>query len=164
MPLPKLPKIIKFSQIQKSYHRPLLLPQQILELNAGSYKYYFIFAVDIAPTFTMGKERSCSGPLCVSVTFSDGYKDNLVLNKFHANEEDRIADEEHCNYIGHLANEPEACVAMTGCLGSEDVHFTILSGHVGESSMFKWTMDGNVEIIESSFKVRTYYFTFRFHI
>ena len=111
--------------------------------------------IDIAPTFTMDKERSCAGPLCVSVTFPDGYKDDLVLSKFHANEEDRIANAEHCNYIGHLAKEPEACVAMTGCFGSEDVHLTILSAHTPESSMFKWTKDGNVEIIESFFDVRT---------
>ena len=103
----------------------------------------------------MGKERSCSGPLCISVTFPDGYKDDLVLSKFHANEEDRIANEDHCNYIGHLAKEPEACVAMTGCFGSEDVHLTILSAHTPESSMFKWTKDGNVEIIKSFFDVRT---------
>ena len=108
----------------------------------------------------MGKERSCTGPLCVSVTFPDGYKDDLVLSKFHANEEDRIANVEHCNYIGHLAKEPEACVAMTGCFGSENVHLTILSAHAPESSMFKWTKDGNVEIIESSFKVHTYFLHF----
>ena len=108
----------------------------------------------------MGKERSCTGPLCVSVTFPDGYKDDLVLSKFHANEEDRIANVEHCNYIGHLAKEPEACVAVTGCFGSENVHLTILSAHAPESSMFKWTKDGNVEIIESSFKVHTYFLHF----
>ena len=59
-----------------------------------------------------------------------------------------MANVEHCNFIGHLENEPEACVAMTGCFGSEDVHFTILSSHATKSPMFKWTKDGNVEIIE----------------
>ena len=103
----------------------------------------------------VSKERSYNGVPSVSVVFPDGYKDTLVLSKFHANEKDRIANKEHCNYIGHLANEPEACVAMTGCLGSEDVHFTILSVHSSKSSTFKWVKNGNVEIINSSFKVHT---------
>ena len=106
----------------------------------------------IAPTFTVSKERLYDGVPSVSVVFPDGYKDTLVLSKFYANDEDRIANMEHCNYAGHLANEPEACVAMTGCFGFEDVHFTILSTHTAESSMFTLTKNGNVEII----KVCTY--------
>ena len=70
----------------------------------------------------VSKKRSNDGVPSVSVLFPDGYKDTLILSKFHANDEDRIANEEHCNYAGHLLNEPEACVAMTGCFGSEDVH------------------------------------------
>ena len=89
----------------------------------------------------------------IAIDFSDGYKDMLVLNKFHANDQDRIANKDHCNFIGHLENEPEACVAMTGCLGSEDVHFTVLSAHTSESPMFKWTKEGSVEVIERSFQV-----------
>mgnify|MGYP001387806578 FL=1 len=107
----------------------------------------------------MSKERSYDDAPIVSVAFPDGYKDTLILRKFHANDEDRIANKEHCNYIGHLANEPEACVAMTGCFELEDVHFTIMSVHAAKSSMFKWAKNGNVEIINSSFKV-IYYFMF----
>ena len=114
----------------------------------------------IAPTFTVSNKKSYDGVPSVSVVFPDGYKDTLVLSKFHANDEDRIANEEHCNYAGHLANEPEACVAMTGCFEYEDVHFTILSDHAAESSMFKWTKNGNVEIIDNSFKVYIYYLNF----
>ena len=117
------------------------------------------FAVAIPPTFMVSKKRSNDGVPSVSVVFPDGYKDTLILRKFHANDEDRIANKEHCNYIGHLANEPEACVAMTGCFELEDVHFTILSVHAAKSSMFKWAKNGNVEIISSSFKV-IYYFMF----
>ena len=117
--------------------------------------FTYTFSIDIAPTFTVSKERSYDDAPIVSVAFPDGYKDTLLLRKFHANEEDRIANKEHCNYIGHLANEPEACVAMTGCFELEDVHFTILSVHAAKSSMFKWAKNGNVEIINSSFKVHT---------
>ena len=54
---------------------------------------------------------------------------------------------DNCHYLGHLANEPEACVAVTGCIGSEDVDFTILSAHSTRSSMFKWTKEGLVEVV-----------------
>ena len=93
-------------------------------------------------------ERSANGAPSVSVTFPDGYQDNLVLSRFDANDEDRMASVEHCNFIGHLENEPEACVAMTGCVGSQDVQFTILSKHAPKSSTFKWTKDGNVELMK----------------
>ena len=107
------------------------------------------------PRFTLLQDRSANRAPSVSIIFPDGYTDTLILEQYHANEEDRIPNVEHCNYIGHLAKEPEACVAMTGCFGSENVHLTILSAHAPESSMFQWTKDGNVEIIESFFDVRT---------
>merc|ERR1712088_634146 len=96
----------------------------------------------------MVEERSSDRLPFVSVTFPDGYQDNLVLSRFDANDEDRMANNEHCNYIGHLENEPEACVAMTGCSGSEDVHLTIISKHMQRSSMFTWKKDGSVEVID----------------
>ena len=105
---------------------------------------------------TLLEERSFNGAPRIAIDFPDGYKDMLVLNKFHANNQDRIANKDHCNFIGHLENEPEACVAMTGCLGSEDVHFTVLSAHASEFSMFKWTKDGSVEVIGKSFKVNIF--------
>ena len=99
-------------------------------------------------TVTLLEERSLNEIPRIAIEFPDGYKDMLVLDKFHANDQDRIANEDHCNYIGHLENESEACVAMTGCLGSEDVHFTVLSAHASESSRFIWTKEGSVEILE----------------
>ena len=57
--------------------------------------------------------------------------------------------EENCHFIGHLENEKEACVAMTGCLGRENVEFTIKSKHATNSAMFLWTKEGNVEVIEN---------------
>ena len=58
-----------------------------------------------------------------------------------------IPNVEQCVYFGHLANEPEACVAMTGCPGSEDVEFTILSTHNEVSHTFQWTKEGDVQIL-----------------
>ena len=108
---------------------------------------------EITPKFNLEEERSANGAPSVSIAFPDGYKDTLVLSRYYANEEERMDRVKACHYIGHLANEPEACVAMTGCVGSEDVEFTIMSTHATESPMFKWTKEGTVEIIESPFKV-----------
>ena len=69
----------------------------------------------------------------------------MVLEKFYGNDEDKKAKLDWCHYIGHLENEHTACVAMTGCVGSQDVQFTILSKHSPKSSTFKWTKDGNIE-------------------
>jgi len=101
------------------------------------------------PTFTLLDSRS-DAPIPIPnifVTFPDGYSDNLVLNRFYSENE---AD--GCHFLGHLENEQEACVAMTGCIGSEDVEFTIMSEHAPETSLFKWKIDGDVEVIEHPFK------------
>ena len=67
------------------------------------------------------EERSKDSSPNVLVTFPDGYTDRLVLRKHFFNEKDRMEDESHCNYLGHLAKETDACVAMTGCLGAVHV-------------------------------------------
>ena len=100
------------------------------------------------PRFTLVQDRSANGAPSVLIVFPDGYKDTLILKQYYANEEERMARSEACHYIGHLANEHKACVAMTGCVGSQDVQFTILSKHAPKSSTFKWTKDGNVEIMK----------------
>ena len=103
--------------------------------------------------FTLLEERSANGAPTVTVQFPDGYTDTLVLSRYYSSEEDRMAGAEECHYIGHLANEREACAAMTGCVGSEDVEFTIMSEHATESPMFKWTKEDTVEIIEHPYLV-----------
>ena len=54
---------------------------------------------------------------------------------------------EGCYYSGHLERDTEACVGMTGCIGSEDVEFTILSDHATDSGSYKWSKNGSVELI-----------------
>merc|ERR1712086_555075 len=102
------------------------------------------------PSFVLVEERSLNGSPSIAVTFPDRYQDTLVLNKFYANEQNRMASKERCHYIGHLENEHTACVAMTGCVGSQDVQFTILSKHARKSSTFKWSKDGNVEDMKNA--------------
>ena len=102
------------------------------------------------PSFTLNAERSLDGSPSVTVAFPDGYQDTLILSKFYTNEEERMDEEEdNCAYIGHLANEPEACVAMTGCFGQEDVEFSIASSHAADSGTYSWNMDGTVQVIDN---------------
>ena len=68
------------------------------------------------------------------------------------NEEAKLSRSDDCNYIGRLEGEPDACVAMTGCPGSHDLEFTIMSEHSSHST-FKWLTSGKVEVVESPFKV-----------
>jgi len=126
----------------------LLAVTLIAAASAGQIKYH----KELSGTrFNLVEERSANGAPTVTVQFPDGYTDTLVLSRYYSSEEDRMAGAEECHYIGHLANEREACAAMTGCVGSEDIDFTIMSSHAA-SSMFKWTKDGKVEVIESPFK------------
>ena len=67
--------------------------------------------------FTLLKERFEDSTPNIEITFPDGYTDRLILEKHYFNEEDKKKIDNHCNYIGHLAEEKTACVAMTGCLG-----------------------------------------------
>ena len=85
----------------------------------------------------------------IFVTFPDGYSDNMILDPFYS-ENDAV---DGCHFLGHLKNEHDACIAMTGCIGSEDVEFTIMSEHAPENGLFKWKLDGNVEVSDHPFKV-----------
>ena len=107
-------------------------------------------------TFSLIEERSKDSPPNVLVTFPDGYTDRLVLRKHYFNEKDRMTDESHCNYIGHLAKETDACVAMTGCLGSDDVELTIMSTHAIGSNGFVWSKEGDIHIVKSNQEVIFY--------
>ena len=106
----------------------------------------------LAPKFHLIEEKNSNGAPSIGITFPDGHKDTLLLSKFYGNEEERKAGVERCHYNGHLEKEPEACVAMTGCVGTDNVEFTIFSSHT-ESNIFKWTKDGKVEVIDDSSEV-----------
>ena len=44
-------------------------------------------------------------------------------------------------------------LGVTGCIGSEDIEFTIMSEHTSDSGLYKWTKDGNVENIGAPLEV-----------
>ena len=66
---------------------------------------------------TLLKDRFEDSTPNIEITFPDGYTDRLILQKHYFNEEDKKNIDNHCNYVGRLAEEKTACVAMTGCLG-----------------------------------------------
>ena len=70
-------------------------------------------------------------------------------------EMDRMAQKMHCNFIGHLAIDAEACVAVTGCPG-ERMEFTVNSKHAGRSNRFILHQNGEMEKVESAFKVNRF--------
>ena len=125
--------------------------------NAYGTHYYFTIIGNGTPTFSLlDEERLDYGNSekipNISVTFPDGYSDTFVLNHFYNSKDDTKLNG-RCHYLGHLANEKDACVAMTGCFGSEDVEFTIMSSHGSESNLFKWNKDGSVEHIKHQVEV-----------
>ena len=100
------------------------------------------------PSFSLNQDRSFNGIPSVSITFPDGYTDTMKLSRYYSNENDRLAQTERCHFFGHLEGEPEACIALTGCPGSDDLEFTIMSEH-SPDTMFMWNKNGEVQIIES---------------
>jgi len=101
------------------------------------------------PTFSLSEERSFDGSPKINIVFANGKSDTMVLTKFDDGEEDKIeTGVEECRYLGHLENEPSACVAMAGCLGVDKVEFTIISENVFDSPAYVWTKEGSVNMIE----------------
>ena len=96
--------------------------------------------LEALPSFTLVEERSTNDSPLVKITFADGSTDNLVLNKY---------EDMEGHFIGHLENEPDACVAMVN--HPEHAELTILSNRVVGSTMYKWHNNGNVELVPEVF-------------
>merc|ERR1711899_272317 len=126
----------------------------------GVFQTLIILSISIASTIakpasitniSLVGEISPDGIPRVEVTFADGFKDTLVLRRYSSNKK---FTEVNCNFVGHLAKEKNALVAMTGCLGEEDVELTIQSVRASPSNSWIWTKEGNVEALISTSKVR----------
>ena len=89
----------------------------------------------------------------IDIAFPDGHFDEIVLEKHFFNKEDRMANEEHCNYFGSLKNDPNACIAVTGCYGRDELEFTILADHAMSNHMFVLQKDGQLRTVESAINV-----------
>ena len=89
--------------------------------------------------------------LHLRLTFDDkSFDDHLILHRFYFNENDRLTTEKaKCRFIGHLASDPKASVALTGCLKEEDVMITILARDSPFRKMFWLKLNGEIEEIQS---------------
>ena len=96
----------------------------------------------------MIQERSENRTPLIAIRFPDGYEDTLVLHKHASQLRAEDLESDYCHYFGHLENEPEACIAVTGCHDREDLEFTIISSHSKKTNMFIWTRDGTVKSID----------------
>ena len=114
--------------------------------------------------FTRLMDRFHDSTPNIEVTFPDGYTDRLILQKHYFNEEDKKKIDNHCNYVGHLAEEKTACVAMTGCLGFDNVELTIMSKHAVDSNSFVWNKNGAIHAIHSDPNVSTLEYVISEHL
>ena len=103
------------------------------------------------PEVLVKESKSGNGIPSIDITFPDGHQDHLVLERHYMNEIDKMAKRLHCNFIGHLANEIEACVAVTGCPG-ERMEFTVNSEHAGLNNRFILHQNGQMEKVEGAFR------------
>ena len=88
----------------------------------------------------MLKDRSTNENPLVEVNFADGSSDFLILSKY---------DGLDGHFIGHLKNEPMACVAMVN--HPEHSELTIMSDRTVGSTQYKWKNNGDVELIPEVF-------------
>ena len=107
------------------------------------------------PDVHVKESKSVNGIPSIDITFPDGFQDRFVLERHYMTEMDRMARKMHCNFIGHLAKDTEACVGVTGCPG-EKMEFTVNSKHAGRSTRFILLENGEMEKVESAFKVNVY--------
>ena len=117
------------------------------------YTFHFYATVPHQPRFDVRQAKSPFGIPSIDITFSNGVKDSLVLERFYPSEQSRIERKPSCNFFGHLENEKSACVSVTGCAGQDDMAFTINSRNGGSTNMYILHKDGHLELVESAFKV-----------
>lgn len=111
----------------------------------------FIQYLDSAKIFVRSTERSLIPE--VSIIFPDGHEDALVLDYFYSTEEAQMEGKATCNLFGHLKNEHEACVGVSGCYGSEDMHFTINSLHNTKGNGYILKTTGELVMVEDELSV-----------
>ena len=92
------------------------------------------------PSFSLLKDRSTFENPLVEVNFADGSSDFLILSKYEGLDG---------HFIGHLENEPMACVAMVN--HPEHSELTIMSDRTVGSTQYKWKNNGDVELIPEVF-------------
>ena len=68
-------------------------------------------------TCTGSTDEDCTKDASGASDCADGYTDNLVLERYYPNVEEKNAGIEKCNFIGHLENEKSACGSVYLSIG-----------------------------------------------
>ena len=85
--------------------------------------------------------------LRLKVTFPN-FEDVMLLKRFYLNPTEEIERVESCRFVGHLESNPKSSIALTGCVGQEDVLITIISSNPMIQSMFLWKPNGDIEELD----------------
>ena len=93
-----------------------LSPNNLNLFESFLIKFYQFSFLGLVPSFTLIEERSTDERPLVKVNFADGSSDYLILSKYEGMDG---------RFIGHLRNEPRACVAMVN--HPEHTELTIMS-------------------------------------
>ena len=101
---------------------------------------FTLITLGFLPSFSLLKDRSTFENPLVEVNFADGSSDFLILSKYEGLDG---------HFIGHLENEPMACVAMV--YHPEHSELTIMSDRTVGSTQIKWKNNGDVELIPEVF-------------
>jgi len=104
------------------------------------------------PLIEVHEVRSHGEIPTIDITFPNGMKDSMVLERFYPSEESKMARTPSCNFFGHLLSDKTACVSVTGCAGQDNMEFTINSVNSGPSNMYILHKNGDLEMVESAFK------------
>ena len=104
------------------------------------------------PKFFLRSERSLDNVPSIDIIFPDGHRDSMILKRHYTSEEERKSRNLGCNFLGHLEKDSKACVAVTGCPGEDNLEMTINSKHSGLSNMYILHKNGQLEMVESTFR------------
>ena len=98
--------------------------------------------------FKITSSRSMDEPPSITVSFTSGVKDDLILTHYKMHESSTGG----CNYLGRLKNNHYSSVAVTGCLNKPGdlMEITLLSEHT-TNKMFTVDFSGNTEIVKNPF-------------
>ena len=124
---------------------------------------YILYLVQIdprqkhEPRITIRTSNTRAGIPNIDIVFPNGHEDTMVLHRHYDSPQARMDGKLHCNFFGHLKNDREACVAVTGCQGQEDMEFTINSKHSTHTNLYILEKTGKLRSIESPLKVYSNY-------
>ncbi len=118
-------------------------PLGLSSKNLLGKKYEFYSGV---PSFELAGTNSKTGAPLVDIVFPNGHQDTLDLFHHYSHSDDQLSS--NCAFFGSMKHDKDACVAMTGCPGIDDLELTLNTGKARTSGMFLWKKDGTVEPLQ----------------